>query len=55
MYGTHIGTGVAGSGLAIAGIQVGSNIMLGFALAMVLLMIAMIVRRSRRTGAHQRP
>ena len=55
MYGTNIGTGVAGSGLAIAGISIGSNVMLGFAALMVLAMIIMIVRRSRRQGAHQRP
>lgn len=55
MYGTHIGTGVAGSGLAIAGISVGSHIMMVFAALMVAVMVAMIVRRSRRQGAHQRP
>lgn len=55
MYGTNIGTGVAGSGLAVAGISIFSPIMAVFALAMAALVGIMIWRRSRRQGAHQRP
>lgn len=54
MYGTHVGTGAAGTA-GLVGMQLGSQVMLALAVVLLMGTVVSVARRARRTGAHQRP
>ena len=54
MYGTGVGTGVAGTTMG-AGVMLGSWFLAAVAGIALAVMVATLWRNSRRRGAHQRP
>jgi hypothetical protein len=55
-YGAYVGTGAAGgTGLLAMGLETGSMFLLIFAALLGAAVLLGVIRRARRSGAHQRP
>ncbi len=54
-YGTYLGTGATAVTAGFAYMTTMSTLLVGLSVVMGLVTLASVVRRMRRTGAHQRP